>query len=280
MQIIDYLSSKGYKFRRQGNNWFTNSPFNAGDHTPSFCVFADGGFKDFSTGKAGNIITLAKYFGDRIVPIHVPPIARKEKKKWPGFVPTRFTEITKAERQQVTDYATSRGIHRGYVCGQFFIKTDTGFDAHLGILFPHRDENMDITGAKFRALYPIDGQRFSSSGQLGFYVLENIKEREEPTLYIVEGEANANSLWEHLRNIGKSGVVLSTGGVSSIPKQIPHKYRHLKCKIFIDYDGDEAKYNDRISRYVHLGTPVKLILPKGQDLNSLGEDVKLIDSVL
>lgn len=288
---VDYLQMKGYKIERRGNKWFTNSPFR-NERTPSFCIFPDNAWVDFgwngSGPKSGNVITLAKHFGDDLRDFRNKSFAWKPpailtRKAWNGMK-EKFIDLSTEERNKVMAYAESRGIVRGYANGCFFTKTDTGFDRHLAILFPHQDSNGTITGAKFRALEQINGQRFSSSGQLGFYVLENIKDSfEEPVFYLIEGEANANSLWEHCRNIGKSCVVASAGGVTSVPKELPHKYAHLKGKIMIDFDDSESSYQERLSKYVHLGLePVKLILPKGQDLNSLycSNDIKLINHLL
>lgn len=278
VSVVDYLSTRGFAFKRKGNKYFTNSPFNEQDRTGSFCVFPDGAYKCFSTGKVGNVITLMRHFGDSLsTPVPKVWVAPKtyERKAWNG-VPKAFL----TDSEEVHAYARSRGITHGYESGCFYTKTEDGFDKHLAILFPHKNGGV-ITGAKFRALSPIDGQRFSSSGKLGFYILSNIIESfEEPMFYLIEGEANANSLWEYFKLTGRSAVVASAGAVTSIPKELPTAYAG---KLLIDYDGSEEKYAERIKCYAHLGLqPVRIILPKGEDINSLwikGE-LALIDSML
>ncbi len=48
------------------------------------------------------------------------------------------------------------------------------------------------------------------------------------------------------------------------------EYRELKKKLIIDYDGNEELYQQRLKLYEGLGAePIKLILPKGEDINSL-----------
>lgn len=269
VSIVDYLSKKGFVFHRRGNKWFTNSPFTT-DKTPSFCVFEDGAFKDFSTGKAGNVITLAKFFGDDLRKLSdiekkwVPPV-KIEKYPWNG-IPRRYLDIESKEKEEVLKYASGRGITRGFEPGCFFTKDGTEFVKHLALIFPHQNNGI-ITGCKFRAIKS-SPRRFSVGGVLGFYVLENnIPSFEEPVYYLIEGEANANSMWEHLISIGKPGVVASAGSVTSIPKKIETSYRK---KLLVDFDGDEDKYQSRIGFYKHLDVePVKLMLPKGEDINSL-----------
>jgi hypothetical protein len=128
--------------------------------------------------------------------------------------------------------------------------------------------------------------RFTSRGRLGWYILENIISGtyELPTLFIAESETSANSLWEHLKTLGKSCVVLSAGSVGATPP-IPVKYSKLVDKrLIIDYDGDEDKYNERLINYKVYENikPIKVILPKGEDLNSLyaSGKINLINNLL
>lgn len=270
LSVVDYLQSKGYVFKKKGNKFFTNSPFVDNDRTPSFCVFPDGAWKDFSSGRAGNVITLIRHFKDNPKTLDIPSnwIAPKEypKKIWSG-IPHKFLEMKDFEREKIVAYAALRGITSGYKPGCWFSKSDTGFDKHLAIMFPHQNNGI-ITGAKFRSL-PEDEQRFSSSGQLGFYILEHEEKIsfESKVYYLVEGEANANSLWEYIKTLRKSCLVMSAGAVTAIPRTLPTKEN---TTLLIDYDGNETKYQQRVAKYAHLNvTPLKLILPKGEDLNTL-----------
>jgi DNA primase len=68
--VKDFLEQKGYKWKPKGNLWVTNSPFKpGGDSNPSFYLYPSGVFKCYSTGKAGNAITLAKFFNESLAEV-------------------------------------------------------------------------------------------------------------------------------------------------------------------------------------------------------------------
>ncbi len=285
--VVDYLRHKGFVVKKRGNRWFTHSPYRD-ERTPSFCIFPDNAWVDFgcdgSSPRAGNVMTLAKHFGDDLRSMTFsstwtppPPVI---KAPWNG-IPDRFLEVTEDQRTAILTYATARGVHKHYQPGVFFTKTDTGFDKHPALLFPHvQTIGGSITGAKFRA---IEGdQRYSSSGLLGYYVYKtSCVSYLNPTLFLVEGEINANSLGEYCDQIARPALILACGGVNNIPNTLPG---HLTDRVLLlDYDGSEAKYRGRVDKYKHLNVkPLKLVLPKGEDINSLycrGE-MRLIDHLL
>lgn len=263
MNIVEYMESRGFKFKRKGKYLFTNSPF-SNDSDPSFCVFPDGGFKDFSTGRAGNVVTLANHYGDTIKDfdrkVPPPPAIRG----WDNSVPTIHTNLSDSEKLACKNYAASRGVVSGYIPAK--VRVDD--ELRLSLLFVHQNAYGTITGGKFRLLEPVDGQRFTSRGTLGFYVLKNLVGGfEPPSLYVIEGEINGNSLWEYMKLNKRNGVVASIGGVGSVPKKLPFPFQG---KLLIDFDGSQEKYDGRVKLFAHLGlTPVKMVLPKGEDFNSL-----------
>lgn len=272
----DYLVSKGFRFKRSGGKDFTNSPFNSNDRTPSFVIFPDGRWKCFSTGKAGNITTLMRFFGDSkdslssVKAIWVPPQPR-EIKPWKG-IPAKFLDVTPEERQAVEEYAKSRCITHHYHPGVTYYQQNGKFiKTPPAIMLPHQDINGNICGAKFRFIEAIAGQRFTSRGKLGFFVLEHLVESyETPEIWLIEGELNAISLYDYFVTINKPAIIMSAGGVGVVPSQLPTKYSQLKGNVLIDFDGSEEKYQERLELYKHLNLlPVKLILPKGEDINSL-----------
>lgn len=290
LSIIDYLRSKGFKVEQRGRKYFTHSPYRK-ERTPSFCIHEDNAWTDYgcdgSGPKAGNIITLAKFFGDdlskldKVTPVWVapPPVV---KKPFNNEIPSYYTDITQEELVQVQEYAAKRSIHTHYLPGVVSQKNGSTLHRFLSLVFPHQSADGIITGAKFRFINPIDSQRFTSRGVLGFYVLKNIIENHysEPTLYLVESETSANSLWEYFKSISHNAVVVSCGGVNNIPDKLPFNY---KGKLIIDYDGSEAKFTERVAKYAkfHLD-PVRLILPKGEDINSLCQHnkVNLIENLI
>lgn len=163
--------------------------------------------------------------------------------------------------------------------------------------FLHVDKNLKPCGAKFRKIItgtPKDqSPRFSARGNLGFYMfftqtkevfgtethqMMSISEKiaqlntQSCVLYVVESESSANSLASWLQKHQISSVVLSRGGVSSACKteDLPEQLQGLQKKLIIDYDGNEELYQQRLQLYSDLDAqPIKLILPKGEDINSL-----------
>lgn len=290
MSVVDYLRSKGFKVEQRGRKFFTHSPYRK-ERTPSFCIHEDNAWTDYgcdgSSPKSGNIITLSKFFRDdlrqldKVVPVWKPtPV--KPKKPFNNSIPTYYTSISEEERALIKDYAISRGIHSHYIEGVVEQKNGDINHRFLSLVFPHYNDKEVLTGAKFRFIKPIDSQRFTSRGVLGFYILKNIIENHyaEPLLYLVESETSANSLYEYFKSISHSAVVVSCGGVNNIPDSLPFNYNG---KLIIDYDGSERVYQDRLAKYAKFRLdPIKLILPKGEDLNSLWQQqrINLIESLV
>jgi hypothetical protein len=53
-------------------------------------------------------------------------------------------------------------------------------------------------------------------------------------------------------------------------KELPEHLQNSKIKLIVDFDGNEKLYQERLRLYKDLGAePIKLILPKGEDINSL-----------
>lgn len=238
---------------------------------------------------------------------------KEEPKFWENFEVEKYTNYSKKDCEAIQDYAKSRGITRGYINAVFFTR-EVGhgnmefWDTHPqhrpindgspkwirnpSIGFVHVDKFLKPCGIKFRKIQcqtPNDqSPRFSARGVLGFYVLENLGTKpsfESAVLYVVESESSANSLYEYLTILKKPAVIISRGGVSSAPKldELPDKYRFMKKKIIIDYDGNEELYQERLKLYAPLkGEPIKLMLPKGEDINSLfcKGKLDLIDNLL
>lgn len=290
ISVVDYLRAKGFTIEPRGSKFFTCSPYRR-ERTPSFCIHQDNAWTDFGcdgTGpKSGNIITLAKFFGDdlrnigKVTPVWKPtPV--KPKKPFNNEIPSYYTDITPEERQEIVTYATGRSLHSHYLPGVVSQKNGSTLHRFLSLVFTHQDINGVITGAKFRFIKPIDSQRFTSRGLLGYYVLSNILKDHyrEPILYLVESETSANSLWEYFKQIGHNAVVVSCGGVNNIPDKLPFNY---KGKLIVDYDGSEAKFKERVRKYAsfHLD-PIRLILDKGQDINSLWQNnqINLIENLI
>jgi len=208
----------------------------------------------------------------------------------PGFFyeyPKRTGEVDEPQAEGEANIRSDSGPGHGCEFGKYrkelYVRVPS-------MMFVHVDKNLNPCGAKFRR---VDGKepRFSARGKLGIYYLPkmtlNLKSTstEFPTrnvLYVVESESSANSLWEYLR---RTSTVISMGGVAVKPKpeQLPEHLAKMPKKLIIDYDGNEKLYNERLKLYDGLGAePIKLRLPKGEDINSLYTKNKmyLIDNLI
>ena len=282
--IRDYLEANGVTTRRQGEKYFCSSPF-AQDSSWSFCIYPTNTYYCFSTGVGGDIIDLVKRlescsFTEAVkkltrseAGILLPKAVKTAEVVSKPFIIERFINRNPKEIAAIKEYASSRSIRYGYEYGVFFTFDEVAKDwkRNPALMFVHKDKDLKITGAKFRKLNN-DGSRFSARGRLGFYILDTECDDSfyPKTVYLVESETSANSLWEYFRKVNKPAVVISMGGVSLVPSELPEIYKNLPKRLIIDYDGNEQLYKDRLKLYSHLDAkPIKLILPKGEDINSL-----------
>jgi hypothetical protein len=292
VDVKAYLQKRGFEFNKSG---FCKSPFKR-DSNWSFKVYTNtNSFFDFSTGIGGDTIQLVRLMEncgfneavDLLTKGHYSvykPIYKNIPKESVPFQLERYINENDTESKSIREYAASRSIRRGFECGCFFTKESDGakWKRNPAVAFVLRDKHLGICGVKFRKIPSCiskggsndSDQRFSSRGTAGFYVLENILTNtyEEPILFLVESESSANSLWEYCCETNRSAVIVSFGSVGSQFDELPIPYQNLKDKrLIIDYDGSEELYQQRLENFSHLTDvkPVKIILPKGEDLNSL-----------
>ena len=296
ISIVNYLNEIGIETRKEGPRYFCSSPFSS-DRNWSFCVYPGNTYFDWSTGHGGNIINLHGRIrgistGDAFKELkdgisHEKYKANykqfKEKEEfWEEFSVDKYTNTRPEEILAIKSYAEGRGITDGYKPGVFFsrVRDTNKWKRNPAIMFVHVDKNLKPCGAKFRKIKQSEDNdqsvRFSARGRLGLYILglerTTVFDQTMNVLYVVESESSANSLWEHLKTIQRPAIVLSRGGVSSPPKlsELPESLRRLPKKLIIDYDGSEELYQQRLGLYRDLGAdPIKLLLPKGEDINSL-----------
>lgn len=291
VSIVAYLQAKGHSFIKDRKGYWCSSPFSS-DSDPSFLVDHNNKWRDFSTGKGGRksgAVALAFYLDGNVDFLRTinnvfvctekaPPQGEPFKNK----IPDKYLTISQDERQMIVNYGKSRGIVNGIQHGVYFTKVGENWIRHLSIVYPHLSDD-GVIGAKFRNISGTKKDRFRVRGQLGFYILENKTESFDSKLYLVEGEGNANSLWEYCKLTGRNAVVMSTGAVSAIPSKLPDTYKDRDGYLLIDYDGKEEVWQERVKMYNHLNLkPVKLVLPKGEDINSLyvKGQLHLIDNLL
>lgn len=307
ISIKEYLEGMGIPTRKEGARHFASSPFST-DSNWSFVIYPTNTYFDFSTGQGGNILNLVSRIRnislrdaahelrqgirhEKFKPTHKQP---EQQRSQAPFDYTKYINTDAEECAKIKAYAASRGIEEGYFCGVFFERNGTAlaqgnvdgegmgrknrsssnFTRVPALGFLHVDKDLKPCGIKLRRIDQ-GTPRFSARGSLGFYVIpiylgENQQDYLSPALYVVEGEANANSLARLLKDKQKQGVVISLGGVSICPKDLPKTYNNLPIKLIIDYDGSEELYKERLKLYEDLkAEPIKLILPKGEDINFL-----------
>ncbi len=302
ISIIDYLNEIGIPTRREGNRAFCSSPFSR-DTNWSFCIYPSNTYFDFANGHGGNIVNL--YSRINGVTTAEAFKALKESIKYEKYKPNyketkraqaeiqqpfnyqKYVNTDPEECKQIKAYAASRGISEGFFCGVFF-ERDTESERlpsselrrvqwvrvpALGFL--HVDKDNKPCGAKFRRIDKKE-PRFAARGHLAFYILmgnhTELSGLKESVTYVVESESSANSLYEFLKSTGTCHTIISFGGVSNVKtlEQLPNTIPLKNIKLIIDYDGNEELYQERLKLYEGLGAePIKLILPKGEDINSL-----------
>jgi hypothetical protein len=272
--ILEFLRRRGCTLIQDGNRYVTNSPIKAlsgiNDKTPSFTIFSDGGWKDFSTGEHGDIYRLQRLLGDSTdlssLGEYMPPTVSTKQGHWGGSIPPKYLEVTQEEREEIIAYGASRHILRGFTPAVYFTPD---YERRPALMFVHIDINGEISGAKFRSIHNHEGKRFVMRGRPGFYTLTTNGIFIKPRLFLIESETSANSLWEHCMERQWTAIVLSTGGVENIPDKLPN-YGTKQGTLIVDFDGNEELYQSRVRKYSHLGLkPLKLELPKGEDINSL-----------
>lgn len=278
--ILDYMERSGFELHKDTAGTFKcSSPFSS-DSNPSFVIYEkDNNFYDFSTGINGDIFDLVckleevgfqeacRLLSEMDFKSHIKPVIKEDKK---DFFLVKNLEDQPASLSLIQQYALSRRLTTGWVGSKFFTKDDNNIKKHLAIGFVHRNEHLEITGIKLRCINKEYKPRFSARGKLGYYVLSNQIFGVKPSLYVIEGESNAISLYLTLQSLRISCIIISFGGVASIPKKLPAWADVEKKKLIIDYDGKEELYNDRVGNYSHLSmSEIKLELPKGTDINSL-----------
>lgn len=286
VDIAGFLRNNGCEVKDKGHTSICSSPFSS-DSTPSFVIYSSKNrFKDYSTGKGGDVVDLAQsllgisfieavfMLNEEELPVWDEKTYKKKAKKQKPFDIANYTTGHRHEIKAIDDYARLRGITHNYLHGFFSKKIGFQWLRFPSIMFPHEDLDGKIIGAKFRnvshdSITGVMGGRFTARGSMGYYICDNFYGGIGYDTYIVEGEANANSLCEYFEDGEVEARVISFGGVGAVPREIPNSDYGLLF-IVIDYDGDEELYQERLKQYEHFnGIPIKLELPKGEDINSL-----------
>ena len=309
ISIKDYLESIGIPTRKEGSRYFASSPFSRDSNwsfviypTNTYFDFSTGhGGNIINLVSRLNGISLsdaANQLRNGVKHEKYKPNYKKIKEelfKEVEFKLEKYINHNEEECEKIHAYAKNRGITEGYFCGVFFtrfVESDPKMDRPIlsgskwirvpALGFLHVDKNLKPCGAKFRKIItgmPMDqSPRFSARGKSNLFIAISLTDLDKhlsttsPVLFVVEGEINALSLQAYLINCMQPAVVVSQGGVSAslTLEDLPTQLQGLKKKVIIDYDGNEELYQQRLQLYSGLDAqPIKLILPKGEDINSL-----------
>ena len=286
--VVAYLRTLGIECQYRGNIYVCSSPFSR-DTNWSFTVYPTNSYYCWSTGSHGDIIDLVRHFNScgfgealrLIESLNLPEhnvkdfeVVTEHKSQ---FDYSKYINRNKDEVEAIFSYAKSRRITSGFLPGVYFTRVYTGQnDFYLvrqpSLMFLHVDKDLKICGAKFRNINDNIHPRFTARGDLGFYILDTgiPKAYGEVRKFLCESETSANSLWQFLTERGVAATIYSMGGVSNPPKETPVDIQGTRLLLIIDYDGDGTLYEERLKKYSHLNIkPIKLILPKNEDINSL-----------
>ncbi|MBU0686775.1 MAG: toprim domain-containing protein [Candidatus Margulisbacteria bacterium] len=239
--IKEYLSKKGIIFIERGGELITQCLFNGCDNdsrgSERHLYFSanTGQYDCKKCGTSGNLITLAKHFGDDSKDIVLCPIKRPNHKK-AKFNQDLVEKCHQALPEQIRRYLNARGITDAVigVCklglGEFYGKS--------WITIPIKDNNGNFVFFKLRQdpnkgndkmTYPkgVEAQIYD------WEVLQNI----EKMLVICEGEL------DRLLLISKGiPAISSTHGAMTFKQEWVEKIGKGR-KIYICYDNDEAGRN-------------------------------------
>lgn len=293
LSIKDYLEYNNIKLMRSNTRFHCLSPITH-ENTPSFVVYPENRFWDYSSGTGGDVVTLIRLmegygFKDSIKyalellgseefdKVHGEREYLAKDTRYGKFDIMSYKANQNLDQQIILAYANKRGfpstsyMPTTYKDAAMLSDGEVVFVDRLSVGFPHTDLFGGYCGIKMRSVDDDIDSRFSHRGKLGFYVQECVVPDWEPTLYIVESETSASSLSGYLRKAKVSSVVVSFGGIGNVPAVLPFKWEYLTDRqIIIDYDGNEELYRERLNNFKHLNAEdIKFELPKGQDVGWL-----------
>jgi hypothetical protein len=286
--IVSYLEGVGVKTQKQGHKYWCSSPFSS-DSVWSFAVYPNNTFYDWANNVGGDIIDLVAMrehvgkgeavdiiLGNKIseyVPVEIEP------KKAKPFNIRNY--LLRGDTAEVDAYAKERCID-DYTAGKWMLNINNEWIDVPSLLFRQYDENGHLIGARFRTvesakkriekLHGVKLPKFNSRGRVGWHILRNRVEDsfKEASLYIMESETSATSLLQYCKEKEIPVVILCFGGVNNKLLPIPYRYKNLDKYLIIDFDGDEEKFEERLENIsLKDAEPLKLILDKGEDINSL-----------
>lgn len=234
MNLKDYLSAKGYEFKKVGTQDTAKiCPF-CGDERWKFACSPDPEktvYKCHVCGVTGNLVTLKKHFNDLDNPEFTSfqkVMGRKEYKPVDGDMAEKYHQAL-LKNQTAFDYLISRGI-RLETIKHFKLGYMQG-DKGGWIAIPYY-EGDTLINFKFRTMPPEKKFKRLKDAKSALFNQNCISGAKE--IIITEGEFDAILCWQ----AGYQNVISGSNGASSFE---PEWVEQLECleKIYLWYDNDD-----------------------------------------
>lgn len=270
----------------------------------SFYIYPENKFYCFSSGTGGSIIDLVRVLEqltfidavrhilefkktNNIDGISLTKLNSRPEKVYGTFNIKSYVSKLDIYVDTIIEYGEERGFLKDsylpcrYMEPYTFLDIGghkvTTFIEMSGAGFPHTDHFNIVCGMKIRGISDKADPKFNQRGKPGFYVIENRTSNDDPAVYIVESETSASSFGKYVKELEANCVIISFGGINSVPKCLPYKYEYLTERyLIIDYDGDEDKWEKRKNTFKHLkADALEIPAEKGVDLGSLSNNGEL-----
>jgi replicative DNA helicase len=274
-QAETYVQGKGWKYKRSGDQIVLEScPLcNKGEY--KFYISDTKGawvcYHAKSCGRKGNFYQLLKEFGDSklVQPLASQPQTKANRRRF--YLSDMLSyEVALAADTDTLAYLQGRGITKETAqAWHLGVKTDRDGVKWLLIPYLKGDEIVDV---KYRSLPPAS-KRFQRIGGgesvlFGQHLLEQHKKDKTRKLYMVEGELDAITMWQH----GYSPVLSTTTGAANFR---PEWYDAIEAYdpelVIVCYDSDaagQAGAEKHIKKFQESNRQcVNVVLPGVKDVN-------------
>ena len=241
VSVNEYLTRKNIQFREHNGELITNCIFNNCDHDSKgkeahlYFNRETSQYVCKKCGEKGNILTLAKHFGDSVQDVSLNQPSKNSKKKPKKITRTIVEQCHSNLPQNIRDYLNSRGITDEHIN-----KYELGwgyFYNSFWITIPVKDINGEYLYFKLRR-NPATRKEpkylfYPENNESTLFGLENLKNNND-YIVICEGELDCILLDYH-------GIpsITSTAGVGTFKDEWIEYLKNLKS-IYICFDRDEA----------------------------------------
>ena len=269
--IKEYLTRKGVHFTQTGKELTVKCLFNdcdsdsKGNEAHLYFEAETGQYECKKCGEKGNIVTLAKHFGDDISEIALKPLSPpRESTK---FDASQVESCHQAMPDRIREYLVARGI-TGAVIEQFMLGWGK-FYGQWWITIPIPDADGTFCFFKLRQDPNIGNEKITYPKGIeaqiyGWDVLKN----ETDKLVICEGELDSLALLSQ-----DVPAVTSTHGAMTFKQVWAEKFGKVR-DVYICYDNDDAgrKGAERVAKILESGNSDTHIVSLPEDVG-VGGDV-------